>query len=108
MPPATDDLLWLTALAAAAAHVLPRLKSIDINVLPRQTDLAAATSDVLAATGSDPHSVPQYQLFGSAQTEWGHLANPQLAWHSYHPTMCHLRSCPVVLELQRQYEAIPL
>jgi hypothetical protein len=22
-------------------------------------------------------------IFSSAQTEWGHLANPQLAWHSY-------------------------
>jgi hypothetical protein len=22
-------------------------------------------------------------LFGSARTEWGHLANPQLTWHSY-------------------------
>jgi hypothetical protein len=23
-------------------------------------------------------------LFGSAQTDLGHLANPQLTWHSYH------------------------
>jgi hypothetical protein len=23
-------------------------------------------------------------MFGSARTEWGHSANPQLAWHSYH------------------------
>jgi hypothetical protein len=22
-------------------------------------------------------------VFGSARTEWEHLANPQLAWHSY-------------------------
>ncbi len=22
-------------------------------------------------------------LFGSARTEWGHLANPHLTWHSY-------------------------
>jgi hypothetical protein len=25
----------------------------------------------------------QQPVFGSAWTEWGHLANPQLAWHSY-------------------------
>ncbi len=29
-------------------------------------------------------------LFGSARTEWGHLANPQLTWHSF-------RQEPVVL-----------
>jgi hypothetical protein len=23
------------------------------------------------------------RLFGSVRTEWGHLTNPQLAWHSY-------------------------
>jgi hypothetical protein len=29
------------------------------------------------------HTLSVYTVFGSAQTEWGHLANPQLAWHSY-------------------------
>ena len=37
-------------------------------------------------------------LFGLARTEWGHLANPQLAWHSD-------RQEPL-FELQRRYEAI--
>ncbi len=41
------------------------------------------------------------KLFGSARTEWGHLANPQLAWHSYGQ-----EPVAVLLELQRQYEAI--
>ncbi len=29
------------------------------------------------------YSFKHYPVFGSAWTEWGHLANPQLAWHSY-------------------------
>jgi hypothetical protein len=28
-------------------------------------------------------SLTAWYLFGSVRTEWGHLANPQLAWHSY-------------------------
>ncbi len=31
-------------------------------------------------------------MFSSAWTEWGHLANPQLAWHSHRQEPVALRS----------------
>ncbi len=45
-------------------------------------------------------------MFGSARTEWGHLANPQLAWYSYRQEPVAVRSYAALLELQRRYEAI--
>jgi hypothetical protein len=44
--------------------------------------------------------------FSSAQTECGHLANPQPAWHSYRQEPVAVRSYPALFELQRHYEAI--
>jgi hypothetical protein len=82
---ADDVLLRQTALAAAADYVLLRQTALAVtaadDVLLLQTALAAAAADSLAATGSGSHSKPQFRLFSSAWTEWGHLANSQLTWN---------------------------
>ncbi len=45
-------------------------------------------------------------MFGSAKTVWGHLANPQLAWHSYRQEQVAVCSYPALFEFQRWYEEI--
>jgi hypothetical protein len=53
------------------------------------------------------HFLDTHIVFGSARTEWSHLANPQLAWHSY----CKVPvAVPIPLDpnaSRKQYECGP-
>jgi hypothetical protein len=54
-----------------------------------------------------------FLMFGSARTEWGHLANLQLTWHSYHQEVAVLAVRAVSLHSlnynagMKQYECGP-
>ncbi len=48
--------------------------------------------DQCAVVLSKKYKKAHLWLFGSSRTEWGHLANTQIAWHSYHQEPVALQS----------------